>query len=667
MRQKAFTLLELIIAAVIVAILATLAIPTFARDIAGSSVQRDATSLTAAANDVRTIATSHGTPPSAAPSNADVHSGLAEVSIGGSPLTWTPASSATDVSLSYRNVSYDIDADNDKVGYAIQTSNGDCTMDLTTGNTTVSWSYEFSTAECGGYDALTGPTFVPSDAPAGSTSSGSADSSDTPNCAVTTNLSISSSGDVGGGIVQLAQVTAGAGVTIDSDTGNALSMTCTDITSPEVDFIEPYDGGYLYVTAIDADDWLGGNEPYTPFVASLTASLTSTYADSDTDPAALAYLEADWSSDQATLLAYEGDGSLGVNEWNDDGSALLYTNGEYVSGGSDTTSTTVPAPTTTTTTAPSTTQLICSPSFSPDNAAGISSDGTDAWVANWFGGTGGQGSVTEINESTDATTTINSSVFDGPSSIYSDGTDVWVADAYGGSYGNGSVAEINIATGVVTQINDASFNEPVAITASGPDVWVANFHGGSGNGSVSKIDIATDTVTEVDNASFNEIAAIWADGAGVFVANQVGAVGDAGSLTKIDVSSNAVTEIDSSLFAEPTALTSNGTSVWVANWNSGTVTETNVASGATTVLASATSLGEVYGLDYSDGSVWTASDNGSGDINRIDASTGAITTSVDPDSSESNGISADGAHVWVTNQAPLSCGSGTNSVAEIVQ
>ena len=155
-----FTLLELIIAVVILAVLATIAIPTFARDIASSVTARDTVTLTAAANDVRSITTSGGGLPTSLPSASDIATGLAEVKIAGvGPLTGVASTIASPVpSTSYGVVSYDNTDSANQVGYAMMTQNGDCSMALTTGNTTQSWNYVASLgANCNGSNALNGP------------------------------------------------------------------------------------------------------------------------------------------------------------------------------------------------------------------------------------------------------------------------------------------------------------------------------------------------------------------------------------------------------------------------------------------------------------------------------------------------------------------------------
>jgi type II secretory pathway pseudopilin PulG/predicted RNA-binding protein with TRAM domain len=273
-----FTLLELIIAVVILAVLATIAIPTFAHDIAASSVQRDATSLTSAANDVRSIATSEGIPPSVAPSNADVAAGLNEVSIATGPLEGTAATAPSDVSTGYGNVSYDIAGD--QVGYAMLTSNGDCTMALTTGNTTASWSYDSAIGDCDGVDALTGPGLAstPSSGGSGSGGSGGGDSSGTAPTAAPTGVILSQapsavtvtwtdvpSGDAGGNTI--------TGYTAVATSTTAATQSCTSTST--ICTISGLVAGATYQVTVVATNVVGNSPASAPQSITLTSAPTA--------------------------------------------------------------------------------------------------------------------------------------------------------------------------------------------------------------------------------------------------------------------------------------------------------------------------------------------------------------------------------------------------------
>jgi len=158
-KRKAFTLLELIIATVILAVLAAFAIPTLVSDTAGASNARDLTSLTAMANDVRAIATSGGTAPSVAPSAANVATALSEMQNLPNNTLWVGVPTA---STGYGIVSYDVTDAPDSAGYAMQSQAGACVMALTIGNTTTSWNAgSVVGGACSGSLALSGQTTTP--------------------------------------------------------------------------------------------------------------------------------------------------------------------------------------------------------------------------------------------------------------------------------------------------------------------------------------------------------------------------------------------------------------------------------------------------------------------------------------------------------------------------
>jgi DNA-binding beta-propeller fold protein YncE len=94
-------------------------------------------------------------------------------------------------------------------------------------------------------------------------------------------------------------------------------------------------------------------------------------------------------------------------------------------------------------------------------------------------------SVTELSDSKGALSrVISGSKFDflSPDAVSSDGTDVWVANRFGGASGNGTVTELSASTGgLVAVLSDSSygFDNPDAISSNGNDVWVANSNGNS--------------------------------------------------------------------------------------------------------------------------------------------------------------------------------------------
>ena len=218
-------------------------------------------------------------------------------------------------------------------------------------------------------------------------------------------------------------------------------------------------------------------------------------------------------------------------------------------------------------------QVIQGSSYGFDDPLGISSDGTDVWVANSAGD-----SVTELSASTGALvqTISDPSLFQYPVGISSDGAYVWVAnyDQLG-----------NSVTDVLDELpfSDPSygFNGPWAISSDGTNVWVANYLGGS----VTELSASTNLVTGASPGDLIQVipgfagpSAISSDGTNVWVANS----GD-NSVTELSASTGALerTISDPSYgFDDPVAISSDGTNVWVANSDGGSVTELSASTGA---------------------------------------------------------------------------------------
>jgi prepilin-type N-terminal cleavage/methylation domain-containing protein len=140
----AFTLLELIIAVVVLAVLASIAIPTFARDISNASLARDTAALTSFANDAQTVARPSGL---TIPDVPSITSALAEMPATSSGAKWSGAASLSARAVgssAYGTVSYDVADDPTRVGYAMLAQNGGCVMALTTASETTSWHYSAS-------------------------------------------------------------------------------------------------------------------------------------------------------------------------------------------------------------------------------------------------------------------------------------------------------------------------------------------------------------------------------------------------------------------------------------------------------------------------------------------------------------------------------------------
>lgn len=457
--RRGFTLLELIIAVVILAVLATIAIPTFAHDIAASSVQRDATSLTSAANDVRSIATSEGTPPSVAPSALDVAAGLHEVSLNGTPLVGTATTDASGVSTGYGNVSYDIGGD--LIGYAMVSSNGGCVFDLTTGNTTVSWNNVGSTTGCDGFDALSGPGTT--------TSGGDTTTSTTSTTSTTTAPPVPAS--------VLATIPVGSGPASVSSDGTHVWVA--NYWNSSVDEIDAATGAVvgspITISGADAvsDDgthvWVASNSG-TPSVVELNAA-TGAVVNSDIPT---------------------GNGPTAISS---DGTHV------WTANTSDNTVTEIDAAT------GAVVNAAIPVGASPD---AISSDGTHVWV-----GDEGDDNVTEIDAATGAvvgTIAVGANTY----GISATGTDVWVPDE-----NTGDVTEIDAATGTI--INTISVGgSPYGIAAAGSSVWVVfsdNFFQTNAD-SVIQLNAATGATVGSPLEVGQNAVSVAADGAHVWVANQ---------------------------------------------------------------------------------------------------------------------------------------------------
>ena len=169
--RPAFTLIELIIAVVILAVLATIAIPTFARDITNASLAKEGASLNALANDALTIARSKN---ETVPTIADLTLAAGEMpaltaangsapryvlTAAGTTYTFVTSSQASaSPSSTYGTVSADVADSTSYVGLAMATANGDCVMDRISASRTEVWSYAMNLgSNCDGSVSLAGP------------------------------------------------------------------------------------------------------------------------------------------------------------------------------------------------------------------------------------------------------------------------------------------------------------------------------------------------------------------------------------------------------------------------------------------------------------------------------------------------------------------------------
>ncbi len=230
----------------------------------------------------------------------------------------------------------------------------------------------------------------------------------------------------------------------------------------------------------------------------------------------------------------------------------------------------------------------------------VTSDRTDVWVANWdeyFAPDSCPGWVTEFSASTGALARIidgPSDDFSCPDGVTSNGTDVWVANLPNeNGVGGNSVTEFSAATGSLIRVISGSsykFNNPSAMASNGADVWVVN---DTPNGSVTELSASTGAVVRVLSASSYEFVypmSIALTGTDVWVSGE--------AVTEFSAVTGALIRVISgSSFGPggPAGITTNGTDVWVAGSNGLSVTELSASTGAKVAVLS----GPDYGFSCS--------------------------------------------------------------------
>jgi hypothetical protein len=201
-------------------------------------------------------------------------------------------------------------------------------------------------------------------------------------------------------------------------------------------------------------------------------------------------------------------------------------------------------------------QTISGPSYGFDEPDGISSDGTDVWVAN-----GGGNSVTELSAATGALVrALSPSAYgiDDPTAITSNGVSVWIAN------GNNSVTELMASSGVGEALLSGpsfGFDEPSAITNDGTSVWVANEHGNS----VTQLSESGALVGVVVGSEygFDSPRAIYSDGIRIWVVNRSG-----NSVSEFAASNGALLEVLKGSrygFSSPSGIALSGNELWVSD------------------------------------------------------------------------------------------------------
>jgi outer membrane lipoprotein-sorting protein len=184
------------------------------------------------------------------------------------------------------------------------------------------------------------------------------------------------------------------------------------------------------------------------------------------------------------------------------------------------------------------------------NPIGISSDGTNVWVAN-----SGGGNVSQISISS-GTVVKTITVGNNPSGISSDGTNVWVTNS-----GDGNVSQISILSGTV--VNTITVGDTLlGISSDGTNVWVV----GQNTNSVYQISISSGTVVKTI-AVGSSPSSISSDGTNVWVTNNL-----SNTVSQISISSGTVVKTIT-VGNNPSGISSYGTNVWVSNTDDNTVSK----------------------------------------------------------------------------------------------
>jgi prepilin-type N-terminal cleavage/methylation domain-containing protein len=149
--RKAFTLLELMVAFIIMAILAAVAVPSLSQITAGAATTAAVVSVANVGNDARDTAVSKSEP---VPTSIDIASAVADTT------GFTGQVSATGnlhPSTGYRNVSYAVSGSG--AGLAMQSTSGGCALALITTEGVQTWSYpSLAPSGCDGTVAINGST-----------------------------------------------------------------------------------------------------------------------------------------------------------------------------------------------------------------------------------------------------------------------------------------------------------------------------------------------------------------------------------------------------------------------------------------------------------------------------------------------------------------------------
>ena len=163
--KRGFSLLELVVAIVVLGILAALAIPTYSTYIANSKNATAAATLSSVASDAIALASQNGR---SSPNSSDITTAMGEVpalssagaglSASGTSLSWAASTSATvTASSTFGNVSVDLSTTGSTVGFAMKTAAVGCAMAEISNRSVTSWWYGGDLGlNCNGTQALSG-------------------------------------------------------------------------------------------------------------------------------------------------------------------------------------------------------------------------------------------------------------------------------------------------------------------------------------------------------------------------------------------------------------------------------------------------------------------------------------------------------------------------------
>ena len=264
---------------------------------------------------------------------------------------------------------------------------------------------------------------------------------------------------------------------------------------------------------------------------------------------------------------------------------------------------------------------------------GITTDGTNLYVVDTSNhlirkiviSTGAVTTLAGTGSSGSANGTGTSASFDNPYGITTDGTNLYVADT-----SNQLIRKIVISTGAVTTLagtgssgstdnstgTSASFDNPNGITTDGTNLYV----GDQNNHLIRKIVISTGAVTTLagtgssgsadgtgTSASFSSPLGITTDGTNLYVVDFHKHV-----IRKIVISTGAVTTLagtgstgsadgtgTSASFYNPYGITTDGTNLYVAGYYSQRIRKIVISTGAVTTLAGTGSTGSANGTGTS--------------------------------------------------------------------